>query len=122
MFPERNIVGVLKSFTASTGTFGVRYLFNATTVFFLVWWEEFVNRERYFSENVARVFGFTLAFFCWYAEVVSRNEHLHVTFKLNNCKYTQSNSESLFTIAVIVETTIKTTANMLWNVAVATVR
>ena len=109
--------------TASTRTFGIRdLLFTATTVIFLVRWEEFINRERYFSENITRVFSFTLTFFCRNTEVISRNEHLNVTFKLNNCKYTKCNSECSFAVRIIVKTTIKATTNMLWNIAITTVR
>ena len=85
------------SFFASATAVCVGIEWCCTTIFFKVWREKFINREADSLECIARVFGVTATFLCRHTEIVCRYKHLHVTFKLDYCKYTKCNLNSLFT-------------------------
>ena len=97
-------------FIATTRTVGVE-IFSAIVVF-VVRREKFVDRKTDSLECVARVFCVAAAFFCWYAEVISRNKHLYVSFKLNDRKYTERDLDGF--LATTFEATLEATANVVW--------
>ena len=81
--------------TAAVGLF----LAGAFIVTFVFRREKFVNGKSDFSEGFARVVGIAVAFLTGYAEVVCRNEHLNVSFKLNDCENTERNGNCLVVMA-----------------------
>ena len=46
--------------------------------------EKFGYGEAYLSEGVAGIFRIAGAFLCRHAEVICGNQHLHISFKLND--------------------------------------
>src|SRR5699024_12815993 len=60
--------------------------------------EKFVNRETNLAERFARVVGVTAALFLRNAEIVSGNEHLHVTFELYDCENTDGDRNHFFLV------------------------
>lgn len=55
--------------------------------------EELVNGEFNSSECIAGTFCIAGALAFWHTEVVCRNEHLYIAFKLNNCENAQCDND-----------------------------
>ena len=98
-------------FTASTAA--VRVKGCGAIIIFGVWGKEFINRETYSLEGVTRILGVARAFLCWNTEIISRNKHLHISFKLNYCENTKSDLNNLF--AITTEVAFKAIADVSWN-------
>lgn len=69
--------------------------------------EEFVNREAYLLERVARILGIAAAFLGRYAEIICRNEHLDVSLKLNNREDAYCHSDNPFAAGIAGDAAVK---------------